>query len=237
MNLVVVVRISIWTAHWSIGGDDPILRSIPEFERDDHAYRQPFRPLSHIASVAMAETRLAGQVVPNALRHLAPIVAWSVASIALGLVVGLAAVILPPLGAFGIVAVCGVALLWVMPDLPLVSPGAIRKAFFCMLIAALSIPFYYMLQFPGLPWISARRVATFGLAVPFLIAIAASSSVRRHIAERIRASRFIIICAAGYLVMAALSIPTSMLPTESFSGTNRRCPIVVRAVLRHDLYS
>jgi O-antigen ligase len=174
--------------------------------------------LSHIASVAMAETRLAGQVVPNVLRHLAPIVAWSVASIALGLVVGLAAVILPPLGAFGIVAACGVVLLWVMPDLPLVSPGAIRKAFFFMLIAALSIPFYYMLQFPGLPWISARRVATFALAVPFLIAIAASSSVRRHIAERIRASRFIVICAAGYLVMAALSIFTSMLATESFSG-------------------
>jgi O-antigen ligase len=174
--------------------------------------------LSHIASVAMAETRLAGQVVPNVLRHLAPIVAWSVASIALGLVVGLAAVILPPLGAFGIVAACGVVLLWVMPDLPLVSPGAIRKAFFFMLIAALSIPFYYMLQFPGLPWISARRVATFGLAVPFLIAIAASSSVRRHITERIRASRFIIICAAGYLAMAAISIPSSMLPTESFSG-------------------
>jgi O-antigen ligase len=175
-------------------------------------------PLSQIASIAMAETRLAGRAVPNILRHLAPIVAWSVASIALGLVVGLAAVILPPLGAFGIVAACGVVLLWVMPDLPLVSPGAIRKAFFFMLIAALSIPFYYMLQFPGLPWISARRLATFALAVPFLIAIAASSSVRRHITERIRASPLIVICAAGYLVMAALSIPSSMLPTESFSG-------------------
>src|SRR5258707_15870736 len=123
-------------------------------------------PLPQSASFAMPETRLAWQAVPNVLRHLAPIVAWSIASIALGLVVGLAAVILPPLGAFGIVAACGVVLLWVMPDLPLVSPGAIRKAFFFMLIAALSIPFYYMLQFPGLPWISARRVATFGLAVP-----------------------------------------------------------------------
>src|SRR6202161_1109243 len=124
-------------------------------------------PLSHIASVAMAETRLAGRAVPNVLRHLAPIVAWSVASIALGVVVGLAAVILPPLGAFGIVAAAAVVLLWVMPDLPLVSPGLIRKAFFVMLIADLSIPFYYMVQFPGIPWISARRLATFALFTPF----------------------------------------------------------------------
>jgi O-antigen ligase len=175
--------------------------------------------LSQIASVAMAETRLAGRAVPNVLRHLAPIVAWSLASIALGVVVGLAAVILPPLGAFGIVAAAAVVLLWVMPDLPLVSPGVIRKAFFVLLIADLSIPFYYMIQFPGLPWISARRLATFALFTPFLTAIAASSDVRRHITERIRASPLIFICAGGYLAMAALSIPASVLPTESLSGT------------------
>jgi hypothetical protein len=39
--------------------------------------------LSQIASVAMAETRLAGRAIPNLLRNLAPIVAWAVASIAL----------------------------------------------------------------------------------------------------------------------------------------------------------
>jgi O-antigen ligase len=174
--------------------------------------------LSQIASIAMAETRLAGRAVPNVLRHLAPIVAWSIASIALGVVVGLAAVILPPLGAFAIVAGAAVVLLWVMPDLPLVSPGLIRKAFFLMLIADVSIPFYYMIQFPGLPWISARRLATFALFTPFLTAIAASSDVRRHIAERIRTSSLIVICAAGYLAMAALSVSTSALATESFSG-------------------
>jgi O-antigen ligase len=174
--------------------------------------------LSQIASVAMAETRLAGQAVPSILRSLAPIIAWSVASIALGVVVGLAAVILPPLGAFGIVAAAAVVLLWVMPDLPLVSPGLIRKAFFVMLIVDISIPFYYMVQFPGLPWISARRLAAFALFTPFLTAIAASSDVRRHIMERIHASRLLIICAAGYLAMAALSIPTSVLPTESLSS-------------------
>jgi hypothetical protein len=97
--------------------------------------------LSQIALVAMAETRLATRATHNVLRSLATVAAWAVASIALGVVVGFAAVILPPLGSFGIVAVAGVVLLWVMPDLPVVAPRLIRKAFFVMLVANLSIPF------------------------------------------------------------------------------------------------
>ncbi len=174
--------------------------------------------LSQIASVAMAETRLAGRAVPNVLRNLAPIVAWAVASIALGVLLGLSAVILPPMGAFGIVAIAGLVLLWVMPDLPLVSPGFIRKAFFFMMIADLVIPFYYTVQFSGLPWISARRLATFTLIAPFLVAVAASSEVRRQIAERVRASLLIFICAIGFLAVAGLSVLTSISPTESTSA-------------------
>ena len=174
--------------------------------------------LSQIASVAMAEARLAGRAIPNVLRYLAPIVAWTVATIALGIVLGFSAVILPPMGAFGIVAIAGLALLWVMPDLPLVSPGFIRKAFFFMMIADLVIPFYYMVQFSGLPWISVRRLATFALIAPFLVAVAASSEVRRHIAERVRASLLLFICAAGFLAVAALSVLTSISPTESTSA-------------------
>ena len=174
--------------------------------------------LSQIAAVAMAETRLAVRAIPNVLRYLFPIVAWAIATIALGVVLGLSAVILPPMGTFGIVAVAGLVLLWVMPDLPLVSPGLIRKAFFFMLIADLIIPFYYTVQFSGLPWISARRVATFTLIVPFLVAVAASSEVRRHIVERVRASLLIFICAAGFLAVATLSILTSISPTESTSA-------------------
>jgi O-antigen ligase len=174
--------------------------------------------LSQIVSIAMAETRLVGRAIPNILRYLAPIVAWAVATTALGVVLGLSAVILPPMGAFGIVAVAGLVLLWVMPDLPLVSPGFIRKAFFFMLIADLIIPFYYTVQFSGLPWISVRRLATFTLIVPFLVAVAASSEVRLHIAERARASLLLFICAAGFLAVAALSILTSISPTESTSA-------------------
>ena len=99
--------------------------------------------LSQIVSVAMADTRLVGRAIPNVLRYLAPMVAWAAATIVLGVVLGLSAVILPPMGAFAIVAAAGVVLLWVMPDLPLVSPRLIRKAFFVMLVTDLIVPFYY----------------------------------------------------------------------------------------------
>lgn len=173
--------------------------------------------LSQAAFVAMAETRLAARAAPRLVGRLAPIVAWAIASVVLGFIVGLAAVFLPPLGAFGLVAVAAVVLLWVMPDLPLVWPGLIRKTFFVMLITDLCIPIYYTVQVAGLPWISARRLATFSLIVPFLVAIAASSEVRQRIAERIRCSSLIFICVAGYLLMAALSVSTSVNRADSLS--------------------
>jgi O-antigen ligase len=175
-------------------------------------------PLSRVASTAVGETRLAVRAAPNVVRHLAPIVAWAVASVALGVVLGVSAVILPPMGAFAIVAAAGLVLLWVMPDLPLVSPRLIRAAFLVMLVTDLIVPFYYTVQFSGLPWISARRVATFALIAPFLLAIAASSDVRQQIMERVRASLLLVICATGFLATAALSIFTSVSPSESFSA-------------------
>ena len=172
--------------------------------------------LSQIASIAVAETKLAGRAAPNLLRHLVPIVAWTVASVTLGVVLGFSAVILPPMGSFGIVAIAGLVLLWVMPDLPLVSRGFIRKAFLVMLVTDLIIPYYYTVQFPGLPWISARRVATFALIAPFVVAVAASSEVRRQIAERLRSSFLIVICATGFLAIASLSVLTSINPPDPF---------------------
>ena len=62
---------------------------------------------SQMASVAMAETRLASKAIPGVLRVVVPIVAWAVASIALGVLLGFSAVILPPMGAFAIVGAAG----------------------------------------------------------------------------------------------------------------------------------
>lgn len=165
-----------------------------------------------------ARTRLAVRALPGVIRILAPIVAWAALTIGLGAIVGFAAVALPPLGAFGIVAAVGVVLLWVMPEVPLVFPTFIRKTFFVMLIADLCVPYYYTAQFGDSPWISIRRVVTFFFLVPMLFAVASSSGVRRHIADRARSSLLIVGCAVGYLVMAIASIPGGELPGSSLSG-------------------
>jgi O-antigen ligase len=136
----------------------------------------------------------------------------------MGVVIGFAAVALPPLGAFGLVVPFGLVLLWAMPDLPLVYPGFIRKALLFSLVIELCVPDYYMVQLGDLPWISVRRVAAAFLIAPVLLALACSSDVRRRVVERARSSVLIIICAVGYLVMAFLSIPTSTAPMISLSA-------------------
>ena len=174
--------------------------------------------LTRAASIALAETRVAVRALPAFIRSLVPTAAWAAASIILGVVVGLAAVILPPMGAFGIVAIVALVLLWVMPEVPLVYPRVIRMAFFVMLVVNLCVPAYYTVQFGGLPWISARRVTTFALIAPFLLAVASSSEVRREIGARLRSSPLIVVCALGFLFMAFVSIATSKLPQESISA-------------------
>ena len=169
-------------------------------------------------SVAVAEARFAARQAPRIARHAALIVAWSAVAILCGVIVGYAAVILPPTGTFGIVAVCGVVLLWVTPDFPIAPLGAVRKAFFVLLVANSCIPSYYTVQIAGLPWISARRVITFVLVALFLFALAASSSARRRIAHRVASSKSLIICAAGFLTMIFLSVFSSVSPTETMSA-------------------
>jgi O-antigen ligase len=174
--------------------------------------------LTLIALAAAARTRTAVRAAPAAIRIVAPIVGWAAAAIIMGVVVGIAAVVLPPMGAFGILGVLALILLWVMPELPLVYPGLIRKMFIVMLVVDLCVPYYYTVQIGGLPWISARRLATFGLIAPFLVAVASSSEVRRKIGDRLRAAPLIVVCVVGFLVMAFFSIFTSTLPQESTSA-------------------
>ena len=169
------------------------------------------------AATAITDTRLILRGAPRAIRLLARTAGWVVASVVFGLTLGVAAVILPPTGAFGVVALAAVVLLWVMPDLPVVSTGAIRKTFFVMLAVDLCVPFYYTVQVAELPWISARRVATFALVAPFSLALASSPDVRGRVAGRMRSSRLICVCAFGYLAMAFLSVFTSVWTTQSAS--------------------
>ena len=68
------------------------------------------------------------------------------------------------MGALGIVGGLAIILLWAMPDLPISPQPLIWKFYLIMLVADLALPIYYAVDVGGLPWISARRLAS-GLAV------------------------------------------------------------------------
>ena len=160
---------------------------------------------------------LAMRSAPRVAVALFPTAAWIVVSVGLGLLLGLAAVILPPTGTFGIVAVAGVVLLWAMPDLAMVPTTAVRKTFIVMLIVSLTVPAYYTLVIPGLPWVSARRLATFAMILPFAAAMAGSSVQRRRIAQVFLGSNPLSTYCLGYLAIAVISTITSRQVSTSSS--------------------
>jgi len=172
---------------------------------------------ARLAWAARGEARLAAARAPAVMRPLFVIAAWSALAIGMGSLIGFAAVILPPTGTFGIVAVVGVVLLWVMPDLEHVPDRAVRVLLFVAVVVNLTIPQYYTVQIASLPWISARRLAVFSLIMLFAIAISGSSSARKRMAETIVGCKWVSIGAFGFLMMAFFSIFTSIDPTFSMS--------------------
>jgi O-Antigen ligase len=155
----------------------------------------------------------AGWVVRNA----PPVLAWAVAAVFLGILVGFSAVILPPAGAFTIPSIIFIFVLWAMPDLYSVPRGLVRKLFFVVVVVDLCVPAYYAIVGTGLPWISIRRLVTFPLILAFAIVIAGSSADRARLAERFGAAKAISICAFGFLAMIWLSVVTADVPFASIS--------------------
>ena len=168
-------------------------------------------PLSRQASAAFLQTAAAA-------RASIPFVLWSVVAVTSGLVIGLAAVALPPTGAFGIIAVVALILLWSMPDLRAVPDKMVRRLLVLVVIVDLCVPAYYTIEVADLPWISARRIVTFPLIILFAIAFSGSSSARARMAAILRDSPVVAVCAIGFFVMAVLSIFTSVDPSSSISG-------------------
>ena len=145
------------------------------------------------------------------------IAAWAAASIILGFIVGFAAVILPPTGAFGIVAIVGLVLLWVMPDFPIAPLKKTQAFFVVMLVVLLVVPNYYAIDVQSLPWISARRLVMFALIALFGVSLSMSSEIRGDIAGAIRTNRLLSMGLIGFFIMIVLSFFTSIGPAGSMS--------------------
>ena len=89
--------------------------------------------------------------------QIAYVARWAVAVVFIGLLVGVMAVLFSPLALSGVVALSGAFLLWALPELRLVPERSLRLFFFLMVFVQLSVPAYYAVLVPGLPWISVRR--------------------------------------------------------------------------------
>ena len=174
-------------------------------------------PILQFPPLAVARAR---ERVPNLRPYLASLLlvgAWVVVCVVLGFIVGIAAVILPPTGAFGVVAAVGAALLWVMPDFPIAPLNKARALFGAMLIVLLIVPNYYALDIQSLPWISIRRLAIFPLIVLFGLSAAMSSAIRRDVFSAISTNRLLSLGLIGFLVMIVLSFFSSINLTQSLS--------------------
>ena len=169
-------------------------------------------------ALARGEMRLAFADAPAFAWQAMVVVAWATTAIAMGSLIGIMAVILPPTAIFGVILLFAVLLLWVTPDLPIAPDKLIRRMLFVALVVDLCLPTYYTVQVAQLPWISARRVVTFPLIVLFAVAFSTSREARQRIGRLVSANRFIAICVFGFPVAAFLSIFTSIVPPLSMSS-------------------
>ncbi len=150
----------------SVGdGDKPPATKVKE-DSGMGAIRASF---AQFVAVARGEMRLTFAGAPALGWQVLISLAWGLTAIVLGCVIGLMAVVLPPMSVFGVVGLAALVLLWVMPDLNTEPYKQIRRMFFVALVVDLCLPTYYTIQIASLPWISARRVATFPLIVLFAV--------------------------------------------------------------------
>jgi hypothetical protein len=180
------------------------------------------RPISgriaQFFALARVETRLGFADAPAFARQAAVFVAWATTAIVMGSLLGFMAVILPPTPIFVIILLVAVVLLWVLPDLPLVSYILVRRMLIVALVVKLIVPDYYAIQILSIPWISARRLVLFPLIAVFAVALSTSLDARQWIVRLVSRNRLLVLCVFGFPVAALLSVLTSQVPTESLNA-------------------
>lgn len=130
----------------------------------------------------------------------------------IGLVVGAGCVIFPSTIPWAILGVCGLLLLWVMPDLHTVPERLATLIILPFIVSILAVPSYYGVILPGLPWISIRRVV-FGLfAFAVIVTLSGSAKQRSEVWRKVRATPFISVPLAAYFVLIVLSAVVATRP-------------------------
>ena len=121
--------------------------------------------------------------------QIAYVARWAVAVVFIGLLVGIMAVFSSPLAVAGVVVLSAAFLLWALPELRFVPERSLRVFLFLMVFVQLSVPAYYTILVPGLPWISVRRAFSSVVIVLFGLVVAGSMPARSTLVETLRANR------------------------------------------------
>jgi hypothetical protein len=174
--------------------------------------------MTRFVTVARGETRLALAGAPQTARRLLVVGGWATLAISAGVVVGLAAVALPPMGLAGIIGFFAMLLLWVLPDGFEPPDRFIRPLLLVVVFVDLCLPNYYSIVIPGLPWISIRRLFMFLLIFLFALSYSASRKVREKVSGVVRENRIIFACVGGYILFMFLSLLTSIEPLGSINA-------------------
>jgi hypothetical protein len=170
----------------------------------------------------------------NLARQIFYFTRWGTSIIFIGFVTGIVAAIFPPLAVAGVVTLAAAFLLWALPELRFVPDKLLRKLFFVMIFVQLTVPAYWALQLPGLPWISVRRLFSSAVIILFSIVVAGSMSARTTIVETLRTNRALAVAVLGFLVTLFLSILTAVdwsTSLEQFSNAVFNWYIVLLACL------
>jgi O-Antigen ligase len=144
-------------------------------------------------------------------------IAFAIFIMLYGLIVGFAAALFPPMASISMIAVLLPLLLWALPDVPTFPEKALRRAFITVVIVYLCVPNYYMVQIPGLPWLSVRRIVALVLILLTLYTIATSKSQRGVVGGYLSAEPLLKLFVVGFFFMASVSLLTSKDPAYSLS--------------------
>jgi hypothetical protein len=144
---------------------------------------------------------------------------------------GATAALAPPVAGLATMLPLAGALLWLLPDRPLVSPRLLSGAFAFMVAAQICVPTYYMAQAHGLPWISLRRIVLLAVIALAPLRLATCADARARLVSALGAAPFLLALNIGFDLIAGLSIlfsPDPALSIQSFSDAalNWRLPFL-----------
>ncbi|MBV1689582.1 O-antigen ligase family protein [Novosphingobium sp. G106] len=108
--------------------------------------------------------------------------------------------------------------IWLLPETGKAPVKAVEWLFFAFMYALLLWPNYLALAIPGLPWITAIRMAVAPLAILFLISLSQSASFRAELKRILDSCPLVWKMATAYTILNVISCIISIEPSTSLRG-------------------